>query len=138
GSLAVIANANPSQVCAGGPALFQAPQMWLPCRQAQLLVTLLRSHWLPPCHWCLPSAGLPVRPVPLTCLCTAAAASRSICTVAQCVRQQLVLILCVLPKHSWGDGTCCPGALVTEAMEPAGACAALAHLWCCSLPRAPK
>lgn len=32
GSLAVIANVNPSQVCAGSPVPFQAPQMWSPSR----------------------------------------------------------------------------------------------------------
>lgn len=35
GSLAVIANVNPRQVCADDPARFQAPQMWSPSRQGK-------------------------------------------------------------------------------------------------------
>ena len=33
GTLAVIGSVNPSQLCAGSPAHFQAPQMWSPSRQ---------------------------------------------------------------------------------------------------------
>lgn len=81
-------------------------------------MVLLRSCWLPPCHWCLSLAELQVRLVPLTCLCPAAADSCSTHTVARCLGQKLVPILCILPKRSWGDGTCCSGACTDLALGP--------------------
>lgn len=95
-------------------------------------MVLLRSCRLPPCRWCLPSAGLQVRPVPFTCLRPSAAASRSICAVDRCLGQQLVPILCILPKCSWGEGPRCSG--VCTGLRAAKVWKPLIYLMCLSAP----